>query len=296
MADETSPTQASLGVELPVYSPSVQIWFAQLDAIFQVRHITTQQTKFAYVLEKIPAEVASEVFDILLRPPTDKPYDILKDALLSQTGRSEEKKLRELLRDVTLGNKQPSQLLRRMQTILGAHKMSDAVLKQLWINKLDADTTQILVVLPDDVDLEKLAAIADRISDTKPIHRISSVQSAEPTTTSTERQISLLTAEIKKLHTRLHHMQKRQSRSFDSNRTNAFRPRRSSSRHTKNRHTDVCWYHEVFGAKARHCRQPCLFNSASKAIQSGKFSLVSIKDVGYWAWHIKSSFLHPGFE
>lgn len=268
MADETSPTQASLRVELPVYSPSVQIWFAQLDAIFQARHITTQQTKFAYVLEKIPAEVASEVSDILLRPPKDKPYDILKDAILSRTGCSEEKKLKELLTDIELGNNKTSQLLRRMQTLLGAHKMSDAVLKQLWINKLDTDTTQILAVLTDDVDLEKLAAIVDRISGTKPMHRISSVQSAE--LTSTERQISLLTAEIKKLHTRLDDMQKRQSRSYDSNRRNAFRPSRSSSRHTKDRHTDTCWYHEVFGAKARHCRQPCLFNSASKAIQSGK--------------------------
>lgn len=108
-----------------------------------------------------------------------------------------------------------------MQTLLGAHKMSDAVLKQLWINKLDTDTTQILAVLTDDVDLEKLAAIVDRISDTKPMHRISLVQSAELTTTSTERQISL-TAEIKKLHTRLDDMQKRQSRSYDSNRRNVF--------------------------------------------------------------------------
>lgn len=269
MADETSPTQASLRVELPVYSPSVQIWFAQLDAIFQARHITTQQTKFTYILEKIPAEVTSEVSDTLLRPPTDKPYDILKDAILSRTGCSEEKKLKELLTDVTLGNNKPSQLLRRMQTPLGAHKMSDAVLKQLWINKLDTDTTQILAVLTDDVDLEKLAAIVDRISDTKPMHRISSVQSAELTTTSTERQISLLTAENKK-HTRLDNMQKRQSRSYDSNRRNTFRPSRSSSHHTKNRHTDTCWYHKVFGTKARHCRQPCLFNSASKAIQSRK--------------------------
>lgn len=120
MADETSPTQASLRVELPVYSPSVQIWFAQLDAIFQARHITTQQTKFTYILEKIPAEVTSEVSDTLLRPPTDKPYDILKDAILSRTGCSEEKKLKELLTDVTLGNNKPSQLLRRMQTPLGA--------------------------------------------------------------------------------------------------------------------------------------------------------------------------------
>lgn len=160
--------------------------------------------------------------DILLRPPTDKSYDVLKYAILSRTGCSEEKKLKELLTDVTLGNNKPSQVLRRMQTLLGAHKMSDAVLKQLWIHKLDTDTTQILAVLTDDVDLEKLAAIADRISDTRPMHRISSVQSTELSTTSTERQISLLTPEIKKLHTCLDNMQKRQSRSYDSNRRYAF--------------------------------------------------------------------------
>ncbi|CAE1315240.1 unnamed protein product [Acanthosepion pharaonis] len=65
MADPMPPIEAALRLELLTYSTSAQTWFVQLDAIFQARHITLQQSKFAFVMEKLPADVASEVADIL---------------------------------------------------------------------------------------------------------------------------------------------------------------------------------------------------------------------------------------
>lgn len=82
MAEPIPTTEAAIRLEMPAFNSNTQTWFLQLDAIFQARHITSQQSKFASVVEKLPAEVAAEVVDILTNLPTDKPYEVLKQAIL----------------------------------------------------------------------------------------------------------------------------------------------------------------------------------------------------------------------
>lgn len=92
MADPVPITGTAIKLEMPVFNANVQTWFLQLDAIFQTRHITSQQSKFAAVVEKLPTEVAAEVADILTSLPVEKPYETLKRAILHRSGFSEEKK------------------------------------------------------------------------------------------------------------------------------------------------------------------------------------------------------------
>ncbi|CAE1170714.1 unnamed protein product [Acanthosepion pharaonis] len=121
---------------MPAFNSNVQTWFLQLDAIFQARHVTSQQSKFASVVEKLPAEVAAEVADILTSLPIDKPYETLKQAILHRSGFSEKRKIRDLLTNVTIGDSKPSQLLRRMQQLLGDNNISATVFRQMWLDKL----------------------------------------------------------------------------------------------------------------------------------------------------------------
>ncbi|CAE1227536.1 unnamed protein product [Acanthosepion pharaonis] len=120
MADPIQPTEAAVRMELPTYNMNAQTRFIQLDAIFQARHVTSQQSKFAFVVEKLPAEIAAEVADVLINLPPEKPYELLRQAILPRTGCSEERKIKDLLTNVTLWDSKPSQLLRRMITLLGA--------------------------------------------------------------------------------------------------------------------------------------------------------------------------------
>ncbi|CAE1163767.1 unnamed protein product [Acanthosepion pharaonis] len=69
----------------------------QLEAIFSVRKITSQQAKFVNVVQVLPPSVVDEVADILEHVPEQEPYTRLKDAILKRTGRSDEELLRELL-------------------------------------------------------------------------------------------------------------------------------------------------------------------------------------------------------
>lgn len=51
-----------------------------------------------------------------------------------------------------------------MCILLGVNLMSDAVLQQLWLDKFNTSTVQILASLPEDINLQKLSEIADKIA------------------------------------------------------------------------------------------------------------------------------------
>lgn len=62
--------------------------------------------------------------------------------------------------------------------------MSDAVLKNFWTDKLQPHTTQILASLLDELELEKLSEIADKIYDN---NQDKSVHATSYSTTNTSR-------------------------------------------------------------------------------------------------------------
>ena len=61
---------AALQIKLPLFWPQdPQLWFAQIEAQFTIRHITVSRTKFDYVIASLAPEFAVEVRDLLLNPP-----------------------------------------------------------------------------------------------------------------------------------------------------------------------------------------------------------------------------------
>ena len=124
---------------------------------------TSQQTRFDYVIASLSPEIACEVRDLLIRPPADRP---LKAELIKPTAASEQRKLQQLIGGEELGDRKPTQLLRRMQQLLGHHlgpTTDNAFLKELFLQRLPANVRMVLASADATTDLPKLADMADKI-------------------------------------------------------------------------------------------------------------------------------------
>jgi hypothetical protein len=98
-----------------------------VEAQFSTRGITSQKKKFDHVIASLTPEYASEVRDIILHPPEARPYDRLREQLVPRTGTSTRRRLQQLLTSEELGDRKPSQLLRKMQQLATEPMMPSCV-------------------------------------------------------------------------------------------------------------------------------------------------------------------------
>ncbi|XP_064462765.1 uncharacterized protein LOC135373598 [Ornithodoros turicata] len=162
-----SPTSslAAVAVKLPPYfDRNPAVWFLQAEAQFNLAGITAQQTKFYHVISALTPSAANEVYDILASPSPSTPYDQLKKALLQRATLSSRSRLQQLLSTEELGDRRPSQLLRRMRQLLDDQSASvdDALLRELFLQRLPQNVQMVLATAAD-MTLDQLATLADAV-------------------------------------------------------------------------------------------------------------------------------------
>ena len=80
------PVTSAISIKLAPYWPSdPALWFSQVEAQIRTRAITSELTKYAYVVGSLQPEVAQEVRDLLINPPAETPYIKLKTELVKRT-------------------------------------------------------------------------------------------------------------------------------------------------------------------------------------------------------------------
>lgn len=236
-------------LKIPPYWPAdPQIWFAQVEAQFAARGITAQRTMYYHIVGSLSTEVAMEIRDLLLKPLDENPYDTLKQKLIERTAASEQRRLRELFTAEELGDRKPTQLLRRMQLLLGdkAGTTDGSIIKELFMQRMPQNIRMVLASMSETTPLEELATLADKIREVA-APSIAAVNVPSQPTSEVER----LRAENAWLQQQIATLQaptgprRRRSRSH-----NRGRPRSPSQ-------PGICWYHRRFGDAARKCTQPC---------------------------------------
>ncbi|XP_037501443.1 uncharacterized protein LOC119375336 [Rhipicephalus sanguineus] len=254
---DPAATQAvsAVSFRLPQFWPAdPSLWLAQVNSQFVTARVTTQTTKFHHVVSALPAEIASEIRDLILAPPETNPYEKLSGELLKRTSSSERQRLQQLLSAEELGDRKPSQLLRRLHQLLGdkATSFDQDLLRELFLQRLPS-TVRMVLAAAADMSLEKLAQLADTVMefDSPTMSAIATTCTSEASRPSPpdlqalrddfRSQIEQLSAQIATLS----------ARSRSSSR------RRSSSQPP---HAGECWYHRTFGEAARKCSSLCTFS------------------------------------
>lgn len=259
----------TVNLRLPPFWPAdPELWFAQVEAQFACRRITTQRTRFDHVVSSLSPEFAAEVRDLLLKPPTDNPYTVLREQLIRRTAASEQRRLQQLFTTEDLGDRKPTQLLRRMQQLLGDRPgvTDGSFLQELFLQRLPHNVRMVLASTPDTFGLDKLAEMADKIMEVA----APSISAASTPTVSTPTvaanstplaPVEQLRAELTRLEKLIHKLAHTQSSSRSSSRSSS-QPRSTRRSPTptpisSNSDLSYCWYHQKFGEQAQKCRQPC---------------------------------------
>ena len=276
--DDTSATRSTpappigtavsaVSIKLPPFWPSdPEIWFVQVEAQFSTRGITSQKTKFEYLVSSLSPEIATEVRDLLLRPPADNPYDKLKAELVKRTAASEQRKLQQLISGEELGDRKPTQLLRRMQQLLGDHvaEANQTFLRKLFLRRLPPNVRMVLACSDATTSINTLADMADKVMEVATPSVAAINQPQAPLTSDPE--VKRLKEEVSQLAelvaTLTQQRRPRRSRSIQrqpplqpGSRTSS--PARFTPQEPDKDSTRVCWYHRKFGEAANKCQEPC---------------------------------------
>jgi hypothetical protein len=86
------------------------VWFAQAESQFTLAGISSEQTKFYYIISQLDHQYASEVEDIIITPPERNSYTILTTELIIRLSPSEEERIHQIL-TFERGDHKPCQFL-----------------------------------------------------------------------------------------------------------------------------------------------------------------------------------------
>jgi hypothetical protein len=244
-----------------------KLWFSQIEAQFHSHLVRSDTSKYYAVIAALDCSTLQPVSNIIANPPATGKYDDAKKILIDSYSESREQQIRKLLKELDLGDRKPSKLLREMKTLAGDH-VDDQMLQTLWLHRLPLNV-QLLVSASDGVPLEKMANIADKLVEivsnrgSPSIAAIANQPAAPPQTTvaeslkSLQEQVAALSVAVKQL------TNADRGRSQKPAHTEGEGQRaRSQSRKRWTTHKDgVCFYHQKYAENARKCLKPCKFEA-----------------------------------
>lgn len=272
-----------VAVKVPPFWPhDPELWFAQLEGQFLVNGITSDNTKYGYVIGSLEARYAAEVKDVIINPPGVGKYAKVKTELIARLSMSQEVKIRQLLEKEEVGDRKPSQFLRRLRD-LGGNAITDSLLRTLWTGRLPQHLQAILAAQPD-TSLDAAASLADRVLEVVPVSLVNETKRPQTTSTTINTtsadagDLTTLCRLVSELQVQVGELQKQNTSAYNRSRSRYDNRVRNSSRSrsrngtqshraaTTRENTDdetVCFYHSRFGTNARKCRDPCSFNAGN---------------------------------
>lgn len=248
----------------PNFHGNVSLWFAQMDIYFGAHSVpVTERLNILYC--GLPSTLADSVSDLISDPSPEATYESVKSEIVRRNSTSSQTAFRQLMEDEDMGDRSPTQFLRRLRQLNGDSDSNEGFLRKLFIDRLPALVTTILAPSLETNTLDQIATMGDKIMDfsnggssSSPTPK-SLIASASKRDTSSKdelsRKLDILTEKLNTLWSNRSRSRTPSRRRRDSFRT--FRSRDNSS-------PGLCWYHKRFLDKAHKCIQPCSYSSKSE--------------------------------
>jgi hypothetical protein len=167
--DGTQPEEISkVAVRLPPFwAERPAMWFAQAEVQFSLSGISSERTKFQYVISQLDQRYAAEVEDIITSSPQQDPYSKLRTEL----SLSREQRAHQIL-TLEMSYRKPSQFLRHLKSLVP--DLPEYFQRTIWTSRLPAKVQATLACHPE-VEMDAAAECADRIIETVPPPALASI-------------------------------------------------------------------------------------------------------------------------
>nr|VZI00060.1 unnamed protein product [Spirometra erinaceieuropaei] len=161
-----APAQSlhAINFTLPAFwQHAPELYFIRIQSAFYLANVTKELAKYHKLVEVLHASVISQVQSLLSNPSADAPYSALKAEILRLNSVSDRHRYHQLIKEESLGDRKPSELLRRMHSLLGDMQVNDKFVKEMFLERLPADVQTILASGYQNLTVSQLAEMANRM-------------------------------------------------------------------------------------------------------------------------------------
>ena len=240
MTEHTETVVAAISLKLPTFWPEcAEVWFAQAEAQFSTRGITSDTTQYHYIVQALGQDTATRVLNLLLQLPDMEKYKVLKQHLLNTFTLSNAQRANLLLNMLGLGNSKPSQLMDKMLALLGDHPPC-FLFHEIFLQQLPAHICAHLIQAKL-TDCRVMALAADALWTASG----SSINAVQHTTNATP-------------HNNVSKLRPTFARAS---------PTQLSTNHPVEP-SSLCFFHQHFGDAAHQCHPPCTFPGKGNRLAS----------------------------
>lgn len=233
---------------LELYFDSLQYWF---DAC----GVTSDAKKFSTIMAQIPIGDLSEIKTEMGDVPNLAKYEFIKPILVAYFSDAQQKRFREVINDVILGDTKPFQLYAQIKRLAG-DLLTESALIELWAARLP-EIAHAAVVQMKSLPIKDRLVAADALVDSlclrgiqNNIQQVGVGEKGKSNEISTLEKLSLQIAELEKSVRRIIEVRLEGKEIFRKVQGLLVLIRDDKW---------LCWYHFKYGTKAHQCIEPCNF-------------------------------------
>uniref|UniRef100_A0A183SG01 ABC transporter domain-containing protein n=1 Tax=Schistocephalus solidus TaxID=70667 RepID=A0A183SG01_SCHSO len=153
-----------------------ELYFLRIESSFNSANITSEVTKFHRLVQALPLQGQFQGQAVIQSPPVEQACTQLKGALLRLHTVPDGQRYHQLIREECMGDRKPTELLRRMQTLCCELHTDDKLFKEIFLERLPTDVQTISASGSEDFSVSRLAEMADRILEVQRFQPPSSAQ------------------------------------------------------------------------------------------------------------------------
>ena len=148
--------------ELPPFDKtSIEKWIRRVESSYIRSGITLAREKFAFIESKFPVDEDPAVDEFLFGPPTDENWEAFTTYLTKRYGKTKRQKVSAILEPIKMDGRTPSQYFAKLRQGYDDITLDDIV-KEICVRQLPVDLQQTICKDTESLSAKEMMSFADK--------------------------------------------------------------------------------------------------------------------------------------